>query len=219
MDVSQKLNKRALENAIHLHVDRYDSNSVFSSPFEQGDYIHASDKYSAIAVPKSLDKSLEYRKLDSPNIMAVLCEYSPTHIVTADNIKEALTQADIDPDLYDIKCCDCRGSGIVYWNYTDRNGNEYEDKFDCPVCQGNSYIPNGIGKFISLKNDIAISGHLLRRIYGSMVCLGASTAKLSLLSHLRARFDLDNGIIMLAMLNSKSSYLCNSHLSLTQITE
>lgn len=219
MDSLKDLTKRALENAIHLHVERYDSNSVFSTPFEQGDYIHASDKYTVIAVPKSLDKSLEYRKLDSPNVMAVLCEYSPTYIVTADNIKEALIQADINPDMHDIVCCDCRGSGIVDWTYTDRNGNEYEGEFDCPVCQGNSYIPNGIGKFISLKNDIAISGQLLRRIYGSMVCLDASTAKLSLLSHLRARFDLDNGIIMLAMLNSKSSYLCNSHLSLTKFTE
>ncbi len=207
--------KDIVVDVLLLHVDRYDSDSKFSEPFAQNGCWFATDKYTAISIPESLVDSLEYHTIHQPEVTKAFPKCLPTHSVSISSIKDAIDETNIETLDAQIVCPDCGGIGEVEWTYLSKSGADYNCEFDCPCCGGTGQVDNGASKSIGFTDRKAIQCNFLLRIYLTMIKLNVKSAKVTFDGD-RARFDLDNGVVILSMLKNKSRHWTIPELKLTK---
>lgn len=176
------------------HVSMWESLAL---PFEQGDCVCATDTQVLLCVPKPL-VVYNYRKSDKPNLDEMIPAYDPDFSFHRKDLEDALFRADIELDELNVDCEECNGSGDVYWDYTDRYGDGYQIKGDCPVCHGDGYVRNGSDKFLNIANYEFEASDLLL-LYHVMKETDTKVALVSRGDRSRFRFDLKNGVKVVAI--------------------
>lgn len=107
--------------------------------FRQHGYVIASDGHLLIRVPENIvDDLAQIPEQGLPNTDNVIPKELPCNRpITKDCLLKSLAKA---PKVEEKeKCEDCHGSGKVEWTYEARDGYEYTDKFECPVCGGKGH--------------------------------------------------------------------------------
>ena len=148
-------------------------------PFEQDDYIYATNTYIIIRVRKDIvpKGDCDY----SPKGRVVNCQKAfyqpdPTFTISAKDIETAFVKLGIDPNVIDSVCPECGGEGEVDWEYTDRNGKQHTLTYECPLCGGVCTIPNGIDCWCGIDGKETLANNILMA-YHAMLKLGIDTVR------------------------------------------
>lgn len=117
---------------------------IFDEPRPFENYFVASDRYIAVRIDKSkCNGEYSEHKRQPTSWNRVFGEPSGTPFVLnvhdlAKAINDIPESETIDvtgsPDV--AECSECEGSGYVEWTYESKDGEEYSEIHDCPVCQG-----------------------------------------------------------------------------------
>ena len=131
---------------LNLYTDPDSLRDVLKAPFEQNGYVVASDGYCLIRIEKSVING-SYNHQDYPKIAGEGSEKlfpSTNHgcRMSIDDFREAIKDA---PQIEEtkvvrdaVKCEECEGEGSVVWVY-EASARDYEEEYDCPVCNGCGY--------------------------------------------------------------------------------
>lgn len=130
------MKKKEIEELLESFVSDDERRAKFQRPWRDGDYVFASDTHIMIRVDGSMtDKQYPV----SPCKMPFQWEQEPKEYITLDAFNDALNDAPLEDEVEEcgenIKCHECQGTGMVYWEYE-----HWEKLFDCPVCDGEGYI-------------------------------------------------------------------------------
>lgn len=111
------------------------------------------------------------------------------------------------------ECSDCSGKGRVLWKYESEDGDEYEDYFDCPVC-------NGRGKFdrrllSRYQRNIKINGVLfaIDIVIDALEAINDLGHKTATVTHIAPGhpmlIDVEPGVSILLMSNDLETEACS----------
>ena len=85
-------------------------------------------------------------KTDSLEILIEKKECTP-RAVWLEDIEKALDECTQEEITTHTTCDECDSSGSVRWIYQGSDGEQYEEDFECPVCNGSCLYKKGTGKF------------------------------------------------------------------------
>ena len=138
-----------------LFVDEYGYRQELNYPFRRDGYVYATDVMKLIRVKDDI-VSGDYEATDKMrlNVPADNCDY----IISDKDIEKSLSEIPKVKEVKKkkIKCSECNGTGEVDWEYRDKNGNDYESCFDCPVCDGMGYVYNEVATGKMIPNPTAV---------------------------------------------------------------
>lgn len=85
-------------------------------------------------------------KTDSLEIIIEIKESAPP-TVRLEDIEKALNECPQEEITTHTTCDECDSSGYVRWIYQGSDGEQYEEDYECPVCNGSCLYKKGPGKF------------------------------------------------------------------------
>ena len=191
-----------------LFVDEDAYRPELNYPYRRDGYVYATDRHKLIRVKEDI-VSGDYEVTDKMklNIPTDNCDY----IISDKNIEKALSEIPKVKEIEEkeVKCSECDGTGEVDWEYRDKNGNDYENCFECPVCDGTGYVYNEVatGKMILNptaivkvgKNNI-INTHL-RSLLDAMRIIGVTEVRLVCQDNLFNHFRINENISVILASN------------------
>ena len=87
--------------------------------------------------PSMLSES--YEEIEKPVIYTVF-RYSMEGYFTLESLKKVLASFEMEEEVgqteKEEECKECKGSGDVEWEYTDKEGETHYHYFECPICEG-----------------------------------------------------------------------------------
>ena len=115
---------------------------LLRTPFLNTEYneVWSTNGYVFIGInPEILAKEYPKGKHPFPNL-----EFPCEKTITIESLNKAFNSCPmVDEEIIvedAVECEECDGSGTVYWEYTDNQGNTHERLMDCPICNGKGEI-------------------------------------------------------------------------------
>ena len=189
--------------------------SFATEPIMYGDYVIATDGFSAVFVKESITNGI-YKRFNKR-----LNEYADSgysHIITIEEIKKAidrvLTLATVKDE--ETECPECNGSGMVTWEYYDNYNHFHTMDYNCPICNGLGIIDSN--KCIIEENKVKdkfsligfgpinISVEDVIKLYKAMAIIGIDTCEMIGYTNCNATFRLNKDIFVVitkSFLNEK----------------
>lgn len=134
---------------------------VLFNPFEEGDYVCATDANVLIRVAKKYIYGDFKTDKRTPDVSRVMPELNPKYIITDANLQDAFVRLGIDYNLMLIDCAECNSEGEVRWHYIDHDGDEHFMYAECPCCQGTKVVQNGSGKMCKIDSECFDARYIL----------------------------------------------------------
>lgn len=191
--------------------------SFATEPIIYGDYVIATDGYSAVFVKENITNGI-YKRFNRK-----LNEYADSGyslIISIEVIKKAIdrvpTLATVKNENEEIECPECNGSGMVTWEYSDNNNHYHTMDYDCPICNGLGIIDsnkcivdeNKVKDEFSLIGfgPINISVEDAIKLYNAMAIIGIDTCEMIGYTNSNATFRLNEDIFVVitrSLINEK----------------
>ena len=134
------------EELFELVCDTDAINAKFHKPFlnkEDGNVWATDGKILLIINPDHLKQKY---KIDSFEII-LETKGCAASTVRLEDIEKALNECPQEEITTRTTCDECDSSGYVRWIYQGSDGEQYEEDFECPVCNGSCLETKGTGKF------------------------------------------------------------------------
>lgn len=191
-----------------LFVDKDGYRPILNYPYRRDGYVYATDRYKLIRVKEDI-VSGDYEVTDKMklNVPTDNCDY----IISDKDIEKAFSEIPKVKEVEEkeVKCSECDGTGEVDWEYTDKNGNDYEGCFECPVCDGTGYVYSEVatGKMISNPTAVVkvgknnIIGTCLQALLNAMRIIGVTEVRLVCQDNLFNHFRIDENISVILASN------------------
>lgn len=123
-----------------LYIDRGNARCVLRHPFLQDGKVYATDGHVMICVGRDLcdgEYSERPEGLQPPNTSSVIPEPDTDEPLTRRMLEKAMKRA---PEENACECPECKGGGLVRWEYKDRLYEKHWKIDECPVCSGSGCI-------------------------------------------------------------------------------
>lgn len=143
-------------------------------PFINGEYIIGTDSHICGYIKKELvEDANEYKTLTKDYIGQLMKVKGPNTYnlpIKIDSLVDAVKSVECDNENQHL-CPDCKGAGVVEFEYTSMNDFEYTITDTCPVCNGDGfskeydYLSLTSGWFNKFENYIDIGGCLFNPCY------------------------------------------------------
>lgn len=180
------------------------------APRPHDNFVFASDSRILIRIDKSLCEC-DYEKIErQPDFNRVIpepnCSLTLPVIVLVGMIKDIPPHQEVAVSGEIAKCNECNGRGRVQWHYESESGEEFDEYFDCPVCEGRGKF----GTKIIYRDDMNISINGLKFRVGSLIpvletiqALGYDTANVVYMSKEQNSMflNVEPGVDVLVMAN------------------
>lgn len=178
-----------------------------TEPLIYGDYVIATDGFSAVFIKESITNGIYKRFNRRLNEYA---ESGYSHIITIEEIKKAIdrvpTLATVKNEDEEIECPECNGSGMVTWEYYDNYNHFHTMDYNCPICNGLGIIDsnNCIVDENKVKDEfsligfgpIIISVEDAMKLYNAMAIIGIDTCEIIGYTSSNATFRLNKDIFV-----------------------
>ena len=129
------------EKLLNLFVGTDDLKLRYKKPYTKDGYVYATNGRILLRIKDEI-LSREYEPINAANI--TIPKENCNYLITYKDIEKALASVPKEEEVIEIEedtdCPECYGSGVVDWEYTDRNGEFYEYEYDCPICNGTGYV-------------------------------------------------------------------------------
>lgn len=194
----KQISQNEWQRLLYMFISDDEMRPVFCKPFEDGDYVCATDTNVLIRVAKKyIDGDFKTDK-KTPDVSRVMPEHSPKYIITDANLKDAFARLGIDYNLMSIDCQECDNEGEVQWHYTDRDGDEHFMSGECPCCHGTEVVRNGSGKMCEIDNECFDARYVLL-IYHVISTIGIRHVDVSVDPRRQFLFHVADGVDVVIM--------------------
>lgn len=160
-----------------VYARRTSDRPTFEFPFEQDNFVYATDGKSMIRVSKAVI-SYSYDQQKSPNCKHLFnIQDFDEYVVNIKELTDLYSKVELIPEINDSKskvvCCECGGDGVVDWEY-----GTFTKEFECPYCDGEGYTyedkPEPTGKMIKdpkqllILNDRSFRSEQIKKLIDAM---------------------------------------------------
>ncbi len=177
---------------------------TLSKPFLQDGHVIATDTTILIKIREDLLIGKYEVNERAPDVSKVWPEtFLPVITITREELFDALQKSEVRKEKNHIPllapCPECHGDGKVNWNYYDRNDKHHSMSFDCPICEGEGYTPNGSDIAVGIYDNSFVANPLIKVLY-AMKALEVDYVTFSPPSGYRAaQLNLKEGIDIIIM--------------------
>ena len=206
----RQLSPDGWRNLLNLFVAGEDEKRpVMMKPFEQGEYVCASDTHILIRVAKKYITDDYSTTAKTPDVSRIFSSAPPTLKISVRELRKAFTILGMDYDTTTIDCIECDSDCEVEWKYTDRDGDEHSKWAECPCCNGTGRVPNGADKYCEIDSNL-VCAYFMLLLYRAMMELEVDEVKVTTGCNRPIMFNIGDGIdvvVMPCILNKYNSKL------------
>lgn len=133
------MNNNARHKLLQSFCSTNENRPKLQSPFVQGENVFATDSYSIIIL-KATEKDRQTYSVDDPKcpkmdgFLSVQTE--PLLSLDLESLKREYDRIKKKIDKIDNRCVECKGRGVVEFNYWSTESDCYTLEGECPVCSG-----------------------------------------------------------------------------------
>lgn len=125
---------------LNLYTSSDEDRPSMCFPNAENGNVYATDAHALIVVPES-ELCLNYSRNEKyPNAQKLVDEIEEKQLTSINakvsEVAKELTKARIEVDKDSIKCKECKGSGTVEFEYSDKQHETHYIDGDCPICDG-----------------------------------------------------------------------------------
>ena len=195
---------------------------IFEEPRPYGDYIIATDTVSLIRIRKDLcEDSYPDYKGNLPNFDRIFPKVDCSSVLQVERLATVIGSIPWSETVKvsgpEAECKECDGSGSVYWEYIDNNGNEHHLDHDCPLCEGRGRFTertlSRVDRSIAI-NDVCFNVGYIRDILLTISELGHKSATVRHIAAASAMLiNVESGVDILLMPNKSTIPACKIRLN------
>lgn len=124
----------------------YCKGSLSAMPLLKGNKVFAADSHKAIYINAEVCQG-EYERTEKFDMKFPPVAEQEQNIPLLSLQKAYDSLPKVKDEEYDMEDCDeCDGTGYVEWEYQDKKGHIHYYDFDCPICNGRSFLKLNIRK-------------------------------------------------------------------------